>query len=114
MCLTNDRTVPAASSVDVVGLAVFGLPLLSLSRVIFAPFLCDVHMGWRQLQTHLVHRVGDNLRYREIAEPFVVGRDDVPRRTLRTCPRQSILIRLDIFWPKLAFGIVAFADLPVS
>ena len=46
--------------------------LLDLRRVVFAADVRYVDLCRRQLQPHVVHRAGDDLRYREIAEPFVV------------------------------------------
>ena len=81
--------------------------------VILAADVRDIDLRRRQLQSHVLHGVGDDLRHREIAEPFVVGRDDEPRRVLGARQRHGILVGRDVFRPQLALGIVALADLPV-
>ena len=81
--------------------------------MVLAADVRDVHArGW-QLQAHPIHRIGDDLRYRKVAEPLVVCRNDVPGRTLRAGHSHGILIGLDVLRPQLALGVVAFADLPM-
>src|SRR5215467_12941387 len=52
-------------------------------RVEFATNICHVHMRRWQLQAHLTHRVGNDLRYGKIPEPLVIGWNDVPRRVVQ-------------------------------
>ena len=46
--------------------------LLSFRRVEFAANIGNVYACRRQLQAHFVHRISDDLRHRQIPEPFVV------------------------------------------
>ena len=78
----------------------------------FAADCGDVKLSWWQLEAHLVHGVGNDPRYGKAAKPFLVRGNDVPGRALGTCQRNGVFIGLHIFRPKLAFGVVAFADLP--
>src|SRR5262245_33029408 len=68
-------------------------------RVEFATNICHVHMRRWQLQAHLSHRVGNDLRYGKIPEPLVIGWNDVPRRTLCAGQSDGVLVRLYVFWP---------------
>ena len=81
--------------------------------MVLAPHRGDVDMGLRQLQVHLVHGIRDDLGDGEIAEPFVVGRNDVPWRVLRARPLHRFLERCDVVGPQGALGVVALADLPL-
>ena len=58
-------------------------PLVAFRGVEFAPDRSYVHVRRRQLQAHLVHGVGNDLRYGEVAELLVVRRNNVPGRALR-------------------------------
>ena len=68
----------------------------------------------RQLELHVLHRLGDDLRSRQVAEPLVIRRDDVPRRMRGAGFRQGLFIRFDVFRPQLALRVVRLADLPVA
>src|SRR6478672_2234733 len=81
--------------------------------MIFAANVGDADVGRRQLQAHLVHRIGDDLGDGEIAKPFVVGGNDEPGRVLGAGLLHSTLVGGNVFRPQLAFRIVAFADLPL-
>jgi len=70
-------------------------------------------MRRRQLQAHLVHGIGNDLRYRKVAEPLVVRRNDIPGRSLRAGQGHGVLIRIHVLRPQLALGIVAVTDLPI-
>src|SRR5262249_4146125 len=83
-------------------------------RVEFVTNIGHVHMRRWQLQAHLTHRVSNDLRYGKIPEPFVIGWNDVPRRTLCAGQSDGVLIRRYVFWPKLPFGVVAVTNLPVT
>ena len=48
--------------VGVVLLAPLANLLFPFRRMVFTPHFRDVHLSCRQLQTHLVHRVSDDLR----------------------------------------------------
>jgi hypothetical protein len=86
---------------------------LARRRVVLAANIRDVDVRRRQLQPHVVHRVRDDLRYREVAEPLVVCRNDVPGGVLRARQGHGVLVRVHVLRPQLAFGVVAFADLPI-
>ena len=55
----------------------------------------------------------DNPRYREIAEPFVIGWDDEPGSMLRTTAGQGILVSGYIIVPEMSLLVIDFADLPL-
>ena len=82
-------------------------------RVVEPPDLVEIDGRLRQLQFHVFHRVGDDLRDREIAEPFVVRRNDVPRRVLLRAVRERILESVDVVVPVVALAVVRRADLPL-
>ena len=49
------------------------------------PHFRHVERRRRELHVHLLERLDDDLRDGEVAEPFVVRRDDEPRRLARCC-----------------------------
>src|SRR5262249_44933203 len=73
--------------------------LFSFRSVEFATNVCDVHMRRWQLKAHVVHRIGNNLRHREIPEPFMVCWNNVPGRVLRTRFCDRFLVSVSIFRP---------------
>ena len=60
-----------------------GRPSFLRSLVVGPADLVQVDGGLRHLQLRPLHRRADDLRHREIPEPLVVGRDDVPRSPVR-------------------------------
>jgi hypothetical protein len=70
--------------------------------VILPSNLVEVHGGLRELQAHHIERVGDDGRDREVPEPLVVGRDDVPGRAMGARPVEDLLGRR----PELALLVV--------
>ena len=67
--------------------------------VIEPPNFLEVDRRLRQLQVHIIHGVGDDLRYGEIAKPFVIGRNDKPRRVFGRTSGQRGLECIDIVAP---------------
>ena len=88
-------------------------PLLSFRCVEFAANIGDIHVRRRKCQTHFLHRIRDDLRYSQIAEPLVVCRNYVPGRVLSARFCYGVFISIHIFWPKGALGVVTFTDLPL-
>jgi hypothetical protein len=82
-----------------------------LCRVVFASDFGGINLRGRQLQLHLLHRCPNNLRDGKNTEPFVVRRDDVPRRMVCACFLHRVLNGRDVVWPKLALGVVRLTDL---
>jgi hypothetical protein len=68
----------------------------------------------RQLESHVFHGLGDDLRNGQVAEPLVVGGNDVPGRVLAAGLAQRLFVGFDVVGPELALGVVAFADFPVA
>jgi DDE superfamily endonuclease len=62
----------------------------------------------------LDHRVGDDLGHGQIAEPFLVRRNDEPRPTRHVGGAERLLVGDDVIAPKSALAIMRFADFPVS
>jgi hypothetical protein len=88
--------------------------LLVRRRVVLSSYLGEIDRWLRKRHAKLFHRIGDNPRYRQIAKPFVIGRDHIPRRVTRAGRREGILERLHIIVPKRALGIVRFANFPIA
>ncbi len=74
-CTADDKQLRALS-LDLVRLlrvrARLAVLFLDFGGVIFAADVGEVDVRRRQLQAHVVHGVGDDLRHREVAEPLVV------------------------------------------
>ena len=75
--------------------------------------LGEVDGRLRGLEAHVLHGVGDDLRHREIAEPLLIGRDDVPGGVLLRAVRQRVLESLDVIVPAIALAVIGRADLPL-
>jgi hypothetical protein len=71
--------------------------------VVLAANIRYIHVRRRQLKPISIDGI-DDLRYRKVAEQFVI------QRVLGQC--QGVFLGLDVL-PKPAFGEVAFADLPL-
>src|SRR5215472_12597773 len=52
--------------------------------------------------------------FNDFGIPYYTRRNDVPGRALRAGQGYGVLVCLHILRPQLAFGVVAFADLPIS
>src|SRR5712692_11988602 len=89
------------------------LLLLALRRMVAQADHLEIDRGLGNPQVHLLERIDENARYREIAEPLLVRRDDVPGGVLRRGRAYRVLERLDIGRPVFARGIVRHADLPI-
>ena len=76
--------------------------LLLDGGMIFAPDVRKVNRRRWKREFELLHRVGDDLRDGEIAEPLVIRRDHVPGRVRRAGRVDRVLERLDVVVPKLA------------
>src|SRR5262249_31217265 len=75
------------------------LRLRAHRSVIFAANVGDIDARRRQLEAHLVHGVGDDLGDRQIAKPFVIGRNDEPRCVRGAGPFHRVLVGRDVFRP---------------
>ena len=73
--------------------------LFRIRRVIPAANLGDVYGRFRPLHIQVFQRAGDDLRYRQIAEPFVVRGNHKPRRVPRAGLVEHILEGLDVVGP---------------
>src|SRR6476661_4913197 len=88
--------------------------LLTSGLMIFTTNLGEVHRWLWKLHVHVFHLPGNDLRNSQIAEPFVVGRNDKPGSVLGARLVQHILERLRVIIPIIAFLVVRFADLPMA
>ena len=77
------------------------------------PNFLEVDSWLRHLEIHVIQGIGNDLRHREVAKPFVIGWNDEPRRVFRGTFRQCAFKRIDVFAPQAAPGIIAVADLPL-
>jgi hypothetical protein len=73
--------------------------LFLLRRVVFAPDIGEIDGGFWKRHSKLFHRVGDYLRNSQVAKPFVISWNYIPRRLARAGLRDGILKRLDIIIP---------------
>ena len=80
--------------------------------VILAPDLFDIDGRLRHLDVHGFQRRHDDLRYGNIAEPFVVRGDHEPRRLLCIAFGEDIVVCPFIVVPAFTLGVIRFADLP--
>src|SRR5580700_4381277 len=112
-CAVNLTVLPAGFS-GRGSCAALVLALLVRRRVVLSSYLGEIDRWLRELHAKLVHRICDNPRYRQIAKPFVIGRDHIPRRLARAGCGEGILECLDIVVPKRALGIVGFANFPIA
>src|ERR1700745_190659 len=99
--------------VGILCVALPAIPVLAFGHMVFAANVRDIHVGWRQFQAPLMHRISYNLRHGEIAKPLVVRGNNIPWRALGAGRCNCLLVRLHILRPQLSFGVVAFADLPM-
>jgi len=64
------------------------------------------------MQVHFFHRLhnypGDN----EVSVPFVVGRNEIPRRPLRASLVQSVLVSFHVLDPESSLRKIVTAELP--
>src|SRR5271163_1074976 len=74
----------------------------------------QIHLRLRQLHSQVLHGGGDDLRYSQVAEPFVIGRNDVPRPVFGAGFSENVLESFRVVVPQRAFLVVAVADLPVA
>ena len=85
----------------------------ALGGVVLAANLFNVD---RRLWIFHVQRfkvLDDNARDGQIAEPFVIGRNDEPGRMRRAATGERVFIGGHIILPESALLIVGLADLPV-
>src|SRR6266436_4080483 len=80
--------------------------------MIHLPDRGDVDRRFRHLHPDILERRADDLRDREIAEPFVIRRNDIPGRVLGGELPQYVLIGGYIVIPEVALLVVCIADLP--
>ena len=76
-------------------------------------YFLDVDRWFRQLEFHVLERVNDNLRHRQISEPLVVGRNHEPGRVVCRATRQSGFECLNVVVPIVSFSVVDCANLPL-
>jgi len=74
-------------------------PLRPGIRVIELPYLLEVDSRLWQFELHIVQGVSDDLRYGEVSKPFVIRRNDKPRRVFGRTLRQRGFERLDVIVP---------------
>ena len=87
----------------------------SLGRgMILAPDFRKVNRRRRVGEVEIRHRVGDDLRYREIAEPFVRSTGSRTTAPPACWSRESRPQTPRCSRPRAALGIVGLADLPVA
>jgi hypothetical protein len=80
-------------------------------RMIFAADFLEINCRLRDLEVHFFHRGDDDLRNREIAEPFVVCGNHEPGSIVGVAAFKGILVCMEIVIPVLALSVVRFADL---
>jgi Formate/nitrite transporter len=80
-------------------LAARGFVLLAHRRVVFSSDIGKIDGRFGKRHAKLLHCIGDDLRYGQIAKPLVVGGDHVPRRITRAGCSEGILESLHIFIP---------------
>ena len=73
----------------------------------------NVHRRLRRLHVQLLEGLRDDLRYRQVAEPLVVRRNNKPWRVIRARLTQHLLEGGDVIVPVRAFLVVGLADLPL-
>ena len=82
--------------------------------VILAPDFSEIDGGFRVGHVKIVDCIGDDLRQRQIAEPFMVSRNDEPGRATRARGVQSILERHNVIVTERTFGVIGPANFPVA
>src|SRR5438876_7527823 len=88
--------------------------LLTGGLMVFTANLREVY-GWLgKLHVHIFHVADNDLRNGQIAEPFVVGRNDKPGSVLRARLVKHVLECLRVIIPVVAFLIIRFTDLPLA
>src|ERR1039458_4585799 len=75
--------------------------------------LRDIEGGLGELWVHSFEGLDDDLGDREIAEPFLVRRDDKPGNCRRAAPTQDRLIGLHVIVPKRSLFEICGTDLPI-
>jgi len=88
--------------------------MCSCARSVILPanqFYVDRRLG--HLHVEIFHRGAHDLRDRQVSEPFVIRRDDVPRRIFLAGLREHVLIGFHVVVPEFALFVVTIADLPV-
>jgi len=70
-------------------------------------------IGFREMQIELFQRGDDRRSDHHAGEPFVVGRDDVPRRRRGRGVRDRILIGRLVAIPQLPFLDIGHREFPV-
>src|SRR4029078_6565119 len=82
------------------------LLLLDLGRVVLLPDRVEIDLADRNLEVHVVQRVGDDLRDDQVAKPLPVGGYDIPWRVLAAGQPERILKRFGVALPQFALGVV--------
>src|SRR5215469_7066962 len=91
-----------------------GGALFCFGAMILTPYLGDVHRRFGPLHAQLFESADHDLRYCQIAKPFVVCRDHKPWSVWGASLLQRFLERFHVIVPVTALLVIGLADLPLS
>ena len=81
--------------------------------MVLAADLLDIDAGLGVAHLQPPKMLHHDARDGQVAEPFVIGRDDEPWRIACAAARESVFVRSRVCVPEGPFLVVGFADLPV-
>jgi hypothetical protein len=82
--------------------------------VIFSADIGEVDGGFGELDAEVFHGLNDDLRDGEVAKPFVIGGDDIPRRMFGAALVEDVFVSGLVAGPVFALGVIGFADFPAA